>query len=276
MRARAGQLTAWFTALILLAAAFFAGPARAAIDLRVESRPIGDPIQAYVTVTDGSGNPVGGLTAGNFTLTLDGNPLTIQPDFSLPPSANPARNVSIVFVMDYSSSVAGDPRTAMEGAVVDFINSMSPGDYAAIVKFSGPARASFVHPFTLIDGAAGTDMLVNATMLPYPGNSTNLYDGINDALDLFLSPPPGVGPKAVVVISDGRDNASINTQSFVLDKASSLGIPLFAIAVGTPGATGSNVMNILAARTGASFISAPSQTEVINAYATIASRLDNG
>ena len=35
-------------------------------------------------------------------------------------------------------------------------------------------------------------------------------------------------------------------------------------------------MNVLAARTGASFISAPSQAEVTNAYVTISSRLDNG
>ncbi len=78
------------------------------------------------------------------------------------------------------------------------------------------------------------------------------------------------------MISDGLDNASVNTQSFVIDKASSLGIPLFTIAVGTPGTTGSNVMNALAARTGGNYISAPTQTEVTNAYATISSRLDNG
>ena len=283
MRARAGKLAAWLSGLVLLAAAFFAGPASAAIDLRVESRPISDPIQAYVTVTDGAGNPVGGLTAGNFTLTLDGNPLTIQPsDFSLPPSANPAKNVSVVFVMDYSPSATGDPRAAMEGAVVNFINSMSEGDYAAIVKFNGsnPARASVVQPFTRIGAAGGKDSLVNAAMLPYPGSYSNLFDGINVALDHFISPPAGVtlpsGPRAVIVISDGVDNASINTQSFVIDKASSLGIPLFTVAVGTPGANGTNVMNVLAARTGASFISAPTQAEVTNAYVTISSRLDNG
>jgi VWFA-related protein len=283
LRARAGQLTAWLSALILLAAAFFASTASAAIDLRVESRPISDPIQAYVTVTRADGSPVGGLTAASFTLTLDGSPLTIQPsDFSLPPSANPAKNVSIVFVMDYSPSTTGDPRAAMEGAVVDFINSMSPGDYAAIVKFNktNPAKASIVQPFTLIDGAAGTGMLVNAAMLPYPGSSTNVYDGINVALDHFVSPPAGVtlpaGPKAVVVISDGLDNASINTQTFVIDKASSLGIPLFTIAVGTPGTSGSNIMNALAARTGGTFISAPSLSEVTNAYVTISGQLDNG
>jgi VWFA-related protein len=283
LRARAGQLATWLTALVLLAAAFFAGPASAAVDLRVESRPIGNPIEAYVTVTDAAGNPVGGLTAGSFTLTLDGNPITIQPgDFSLPPSANPDKNVTVVFAMDYSPSTVGDARAAMEGAVVDFINSMSPGDYAAIVKFnvSNPAGASVVQPFTLIDGAAGTDTLVNAAMLPYPGSSSNVYDGINVALEHFIAPPANVtlpsGPRAVVVISDGIDNASINTLTFVTDKASSLGIPLFTIGVGTPGTTGSNVMNALAARTGGNFISAPTQAEVTNAYATISSRLDNG
>ncbi|MBK7904655.1 MAG: PASTA domain-containing protein [Proteobacteria bacterium] len=239
-----------------------------------------------MTVTDSAGNPVGGLTASSFTVTLDGTLLTIQPsDFSLPPSENPATNVSVVFVMDYSASLNATALAAMEGAVVDFINSMSPGDYAAIVKFNlaNPAGASIVQPFTLVDGGAGTDQLVNAAMLPYPGsaaNSSNLYDGINVALDHFVSPPAGVtlptGPKAVVAISDGLDNASINTQSFVLDKASSLGIPLFTIAVGTPGTTGSNVMNALAARTGGNFISAPSPAEVTDAYVTISSRLDNG
>jgi beta-lactam-binding protein with PASTA domain len=282
LRARAGQLATWLTALLLLAAAFFAGPASAAIDLRVESRPIGNPIEAYVTVTNADGSPVGGLTAGSFTLTLDGAALPIQPDFSLPPSANPAKNVSIVFAMDYSPSTVGDPRAAMEGAVVDFINSMSPDDYAAIVKFNStnPSKASVVQPLTRVGATGGKDSLVNAAMLPYPGAFTNVYDGINVALDHFVSPPDGVtlpsGPKAVVLISDGQDNASINTQSFVIDKASSLGIPVFTIAVGTPGTDGSNLMNALAARTGGNYISAPTTTEVTAAYATISSRLDNG
>ena len=46
--------------------------------------------------------------------------------------------------------------------------------------------------------------------------------------------------------------------------------------MGTPGTTGSNVMNALAARTGGNYIAAPTQTEVTNAYVTISSRLDNG
>jgi VWFA-related protein len=284
LRARAGQLATWLTALVLLAAAFFAGPASAAIDLRVESRPIGNPIEAYVTVTDAAGNPVGGLTAGDFALTLDGNPITIQSgDFSLPPSANPDKNVSVVFVMDYSGSIEGDPRTAMVDAVVDFINAMNVDDYAAIIKFNSITGASIVQPFTRIDGGTNTGVLVNAAMLSYPSPTdapTNFYDAVNVALDHFVSPPADVtlpsGPRAVVAISDGKDNASVNTLNFIIDKASSLGIPLFTIAAGTPGTTGSNVMNSLAARTGGNYISAPTSTEVEGAYATISSRLDNG
>jgi VWFA-related protein len=281
LRARAGQLATWLTALVLLAAAFFAGPANAAVDLRVESRPIGNPIEAYVTVTDAAGNPVGGLTAGSFTLTLDGTAVPIQPgDFSLPPSANPDKNVSVVFAMDYSSSTSAPAtRAAMQGAVVDFVNSMNDGDYAAIVKFNNTTGASVVQELTRTD-AAGKGTLVNAAMLPYDGTGSNVYDGINVALDHFVSPPTSVslpaGPKAIVVISDGLDNNSVNLQGFVIDKASSLGIPLFTIAVGTPGTTGSNVMNALAARTGGTYISAPTQTEITNAYATISSLLDNG
>jgi VWFA-related protein len=267
--------------MVLLVAAFLAGPAKAAVDLRVESRPIGSPIEAYVTVTNADGSPVGGLTLSNFTVTLDGT--TVQaPDFSLPPSANPAKNVSVVFAMDYSGSVSGGARATMDTAVVNFINSMSPGDYAAIVKFnnSNPGKASIVQQFTRIDGALGTDSLVAAAMLDYSGNYSNIFDAINVALGHILLPPAGVtlpsGPKAVVLISDGQDNASINTQSFVIDKASSLGIPIFTIGVGTPGTDGSNLMNALAARTGGNYISAPTTTEVTAAYATISSRLDNG
>ena len=285
MRARAGQLTTWLYGLAFLAVAFFAGTADAAVDLRVESRPISSPIDAFVTVTDANGNPIGGLTAGNFTLTLDGNPIVIQQsDFSQPPSANPDTSVSVVFVMDYTGSLNTTARASMEGAVVDFVNSMSPGDYAAIVKFNlaNPSQVAIVQPFTLID-AAGTGTLVNAAMLPFDGSApdtTNLYDAINLALDHIVSPPAGVtlpsGPRAVIVISDGLDNASINTQSFVIDKASSLGIPLFTIAVGSPGTDGSNVMNVLAARSGGNYVSAPTQAEITSAYATISSRLDNG
>ena len=277
------QAALWLLSLLMLVVALFAAPARAAVDLRVESRPISDPIGAYVTVTDANGNPVANLTGADFTLTLDGTAVTVPPEgFSQPPSVNPAQNVSVVFVMDYSPSTTGDPRDAMEDAVIAFINAMTLGDYAAIVKFNGsnPNKASVVKGFSRIDGGQNTADLIAAADQDYLGSNSNIYDAINVALNHFAAPPAGVtlpdGPRAIVLISDGVDNASVNTMDFVINKASSLGIPLFTVAVGTPGNTGSNVMNSLAARTGGDYISAPSQAEVTEAYETISTRLDNG
>ena len=146
--------------LAVLATVFSPGPVQAAVTVRVESRPApvapaSSPIKVYVTVTDATtGLPVGGLLASDFTVKLDGVLITTPPDFSLPPAQNGTRNTSVVFAMDYSPSTA-DPATlkAMQDAVIAFINSMTPGDYAAIVKFNGTLGASVVQPFTLIDGA---------------------------------------------------------------------------------------------------------------------------
>ena len=186
-RPSSGLVHTWLAALLVLATVLFTMSAQAAVDLRVESRPITGPIDAYVTVTDAGGNPVPNLTAGSFTVTLDGVPVTIPSSgFSQPPSANPARNVSVVFVMDYTPSTE-DQRATIQNAVISFINSMNVGDYAAIVKFnwSNPAKASVVQPFTRIDGGAGTSALLASVTSPYPGYNSNVYDGIAVGLDQF-------------------------------------------------------------------------------------------
>lgn len=274
-----GRLRTWLTALaLLLVAAFAASPARAAVSLRVESRPISSPIEAYVTVTDANGNPVGGLAAADFTVMLDGQAITIQAgDFSLPPSENPDRNVSVVFVMDYSPSTAGTPRATMQDAVVTFIRSMRPGDYAAIVKFNGDQGAKVVQEFTKIDGGAGNSTLEAAATSPYDGRKTNMYDGVMVALAHIGTPPEVLptGPKAVIVISDGDDTSSTATLPQVTAESSRLGIPLFTIAVGSI-ASGQNVLNQLAARTGGTYTPAPTDGAITGAYATISGLLDNG
>ncbi|MEX0898634.1 MAG: VWA domain-containing protein [Steroidobacteraceae bacterium] len=281
MAAVVAQRPWWLAAAVLtaLAAVFFPGLVRAEVDVRVESRPINDPIEVYVTVTDANGQPVGGLSVSDFTVTLDGSPITFQPsDFSLPPSENPDRRVSVVFAMDFSPSVAGSARIAMQEAVAAFIESMTPGDYAAIVKFNGSQGASVEQPFTLIDGGAGSSMLVSVAMTDYPGSSTNLFDATIVSIEQFSAPSVTLpdGPRAVIVISDGRDNFSAATLNTVIDKAGSDGIPVFTIAVSTATTSGQQVLNSLAARTGGEYIPAPNDAALADAYATMASLLDNG
>jgi von Willebrand factor type A domain len=278
IRAVAAQLPWWLPAvLLLLAAALSAGPARAGVGLRVEATPASDPIQAFVTVTDdATGAPLRGLGAGDFTVTLDGVAIQ-QPGFTLPPTQDPSQKVSVIFVMDYSQSVQAAALTAMQDAVTSFINAMNAGDFAAIIKFnrSNPDKASLVQPFTRIDGASGTSALIGAVMAPYPGNGTNLIDAINLAINHFSAPPMPlpIGPKAVIAITDGGDNASVIPEGLVTDYARRSSIPIFTIGVGT--ILGPDLLTRLAVQTGGDYLPAPSDPAIAAAYVTISELLNN-
>lgn len=274
----------WSMVVAWLLAAFLPQLAAAATSLRVEARPVTDPIKVYVTVTDSDGHPVSNLAAADFTVLVDGVPVS-APSFSQPPSQDPAQRVSVVFVMDYSSSVVDVALDSMQQSILGFIQAMQPGDYAAIVKFNAlnPSKASVVQPFTQIDGGAGTSALVGAVMAPYPGgatggNETNLFDGVKLAADEFnanVATLPS-GPKAIVVASDGEENASTSSGTSAVDLANQLGVSIFTIGVGTVKAgTPLEIMQQFAARTGGQYIPAPTGEQIGAAYTSIARLLNN-
>ena len=88
-------------------------------------------------------------------MEFDSTPGTVGPfTFTLPLSQDPNQRVSVVIAMDYSFSVQQQFLTPLQDAVMDFINAMHDGDFAAIVKFSDIGGATVVRPFTQINAAA--------------------------------------------------------------------------------------------------------------------------
>jgi len=274
-------ISPWQRALMIapLALAFWTSPANAAVDVRVEARPVSDPIQVFVNVTDSSGNPVSGLTASDFTVLVDGTTVT-SPTFTLPPSQDGTQRVSVVFAMDMSQSVQSTALDPMRNAVTAFINAMRPGDYAAIVKFNNtnPEKASVVQPFTEIDDGAGSSTLVGAVTAPYPGSGSNVLDGVLLSIRQLRSPAPvtlPAGPKAVVLVSDGRDNSSTSTLTEVLTSANAASIPVFVIGVGDLTNNGLKLLQDLASGTGGAYLHAPSNSQIDAAYAQVRNLLSN-
>ena len=267
---------------LLLLATAVASPARAAVNVRVEARPASEPIEVFITVTDNAGNPLGGHDSSDFTVTIDGDPVTIAPgDLTLPPSQDPNQRVSVVFTMDYSPSVVNAARADMEQAVVDFIDNMNDGDYAAIVKFNAtnPNGASIVAPFTeVVNGAGNNPTLEAAARSDYPGNGTNLLDALALSLDHILSPPSALpqGPKAVLLVSDGGEFDAATEQSEVFALANDNSIPIFTIGVADVSEPGfEELLEALAGETGGEYFPAPTPENIAEAYDTILVRLQN-
>jgi beta-lactam-binding protein with PASTA domain len=246
------------------------------VGLRVEARPVSQPIQAFVSVTAANGLPISGLTAADITLLADGSALSSPPTLVLPP-AQSSEHLSVVFAMDYSGSVAPATRQAMEAAVIDFISSMEVGDYAAIVKsnVTNPGKASVVQPFTAI--AADNQVLIDAVEAEYPGVGTNLYDAVILAVQQFSVSGGSLpsGPKAVIVLSDGLDNQSTVDVNAALLAANNASIPLFTVGVGETGNTNEPILTQLAGETSGAYFPAPTNGHIADASDAVFNRLNN-
>jgi len=269
----------WSLLIVGLLALLFVQSVRADVALRVQAQPIADPIQAFVTVTDANGNPVPGLTAADFTMLVDGVTVT-APAVTQPPSQDANQHVSVVFAMDFSPSVVDTNVTVMRQAVIDFINAMEVGDYAAIVKFNvtNPNGASVVQPFTRIDGAAGTQALIAAVNADYPGRESNIFDGVTVSVAHFATPPAPLpaGPKAIILVTDGDENNSTADINTAIAAAVDTGTPIFTVGIGDfSSVTSQNILRALPSGTGGTFYPAPTDADIGDAYAQISQLLNN-
>jgi VWFA-related protein len=269
-----GRQLLWLVfAFLAVATTLVPSPTYAAVSVSVQAQPISEPIDALVTVTDASGKPITSLTAGDFTVSVDGTGITTTPT----PPQNLA--VSVVFAMDYSPSVVDTALVPMQKAVITFINAMQPGDYAAIVKFNGGSGAKVVQAFTQIDGAAGTAALINAVNADYPGRESNVLDAALLSVQQLVSPPTPLplGPKAIVLVSDGADNASSAEFAAVVQSANDAKISIFTVGVGdlTADPTSQPLLTGLAEQTGGTFYPAPTDAQIGNAYVQVSKLLAN-
>ena len=170
--------------------------------------------------------------------------------------------------------------TSADSAVIEFIDALQDGDFAAIVKFndSNPLGASIVQSFTEIDHAAGSQLLTDAVTTDYPGDGTNLLDALVVSLNHISTPPIALppGPKAIILISDGGENESTAAEADVIAQANAESIPVFTIGVGDLTVPGrEDLMSGLGDETGGQFFPAPTEQDIADAYATISTRLNN-
>lgn len=250
--------------------AAFAAPASVEVDIRMLSRPLGEPITAFVNVTDGF-FPVGELEFFELSATIDGT-ANNGFAFTTAPMFDPAQRISVVFAIDYDSDVQGESGDAIQAGISTFISQMTPGDYAAIVKFNETGGAAVVQPFTEIDGGSGSSLLLTALAGDYDGDGTDVIGGLDASAGEFAARadelPPGA--RAVILVSAGDDGFSGQGLGGLYDAFIAGGIAVFTVSAGdiSGDAAATGLMSALAVQTGGRYLAAPDDAAIEAAYVT--------
>ena len=149
-----------------------------------------------VSVRDGRGGFVGGLSAENFRVLDNGRP---QPITSFDSGDEP---VTMGLLMDNSLSMTSS-RPAAITAALTLISESNPHDEVFIINFNDTVRRGLPDPVAFSDDI---DQLRAALERGAPRGKTALYDAVIDGLEqLTLG---RASKKTLVLISDGGDTAS--------------------------------------------------------------------
>jgi len=213
---------------VFFAAALVAAPLSGAAEMRASDgripifRAAADVVALTVTVVDENADHVEGLSLADFVVLEDG--IEQAPSF-FTASAAP---VDITLLVDASASMTDKIATARD-AVRRITRNLRDVDRAAIVAFRETPTAE--------QGMTGDRAALDAAIgrIACDGG-TALYTALYITLSGMDSRPPGDGlrRRAVVVLSDGDDTASLVGIPDVLEKAHRVGVAIYAVSLQSP------------------------------------------
>ena len=152
-----------------------------------------DLVTLTLTVTDYYGRYVSGLTKEHFNIfdNKKKQNITFFSDTDAP--------VSIGVLFDVSGSMSGDKILKAKNALSRFINTSHPRDEYYLIAFNKRAQL-------LMDRTRDGEAVLNKLTLVKPKHNTALYDAVYLGVDRVTSGTHR--KKALLIISDGQDNAS--------------------------------------------------------------------
>ena len=203
-----------------------------------------DLVVIPVTVTDGKGRVVDGLQKEHFALYED------KVEQQITHFASEDAPVSIGLVFDTSDSMAPKLRRARE-AVDALLNNTNPEDEFFLVQFSDHAQL-------LVDLTKQTEEIRKHVAMMKIGGTTALLDAVTVALHEMRNARHD--RKAIIIISDGEDNASHCSVRDLKEEVRKGDVLIYAIGIADssassqgwppPRLTGSALLDEIATRTG--------------------------
>ena len=213
-------------------------------------------VELYTSVFDRRGRPVEGLTQADFSVSEDGTRQEIvrfERVSNLPIYAG--------ILLDISASMEDQIDEARDAALAFFQQAVTPKDRATLLTFNDRPNLAvkFTNDVTTLSGGlAGLKA----------ERGTSLYDSVVFGLHYFN----GIkGQRAILVLSDGKDESSKFSYEDTLDYARRAGVTIYTIGLG--GEIDKKKLGKLAEDTGGRSFFVADASQLVPIYAEIQAEL---
>jgi VWFA-related protein len=175
-------------------------------------------VALYARVLDAGGAPIRGLATSDFRVRDEGAAVkaTIRPATDDP--------LTVGIVVDTSGSMGSGMLELKESAARFLRETITPADQAFAVSFDIAPR--LLHPLS-----RDTSSLTRALYDLHAGGDTSVYDALVYSLQQFQSTG---GRKALIVFTDGVDQASRETAAAASRLARQSGVPIWVVLMLPP------------------------------------------
>jgi VWFA-related protein len=172
-------------------------------------------VEVYATVLDRKGHYLDGIPREYFRVSDNGQP---QPIMAFESNDT---GIACAILLDTTGSMR-DSLPMVKNSISRLIDAFRDEDWVAVYGFS--ASLDLLQGFTRDRAAAK-----RAVMRTRASGMTALFDAVTHVtIDIGARS----GKKAVVVFTDGDDNASVLNAGRVVERAKKMGIPLYTVAQG--------------------------------------------
>ncbi len=221
-------------------------------------------VTVYLSIMDGSGQPVSGLAESDFAIVEDDVRVNVTGFIG-----GGAQPVTAVMLIDHSGSMeTGDKMKEAINAALAFLDHLQDGrDRLTVVAFDD--ETDVLGSLRLMDSAVRADLEGRISRLTADGG-TAYYDAIHEAVDALGG---ASGRKVVLALTDGIDEHSNRSKSSVTDYAQDHNVVLYTIGLGTD--VEQLVLEQMAQETGGQYYEEPSGSELADLYAALARSLQD-
>jgi Ca-activated chloride channel homolog len=218
-------------------------------------------VEVYATVFDNGGRAVSGLAREQFEIRDDGAAQPIRV------FETTDKSLSCALLLDTTGSMS-EAIPALRNAARFFIDSLRPDDSVGVYSFTD-------HLSELSEMTSDKSSSRRSLARLRAGGRTALFDAISQ-LALAMESLPG--KKAIVVLTDGGDNASILNRQSAAQRARKAGVPVFAIAEGDAlrDDAAAGLLHTLSESTGGHLYKARHAKDIEKIFTAIALDLRNG